>query len=671
MKLKHSLLLLFFAAITMTVSAANQPDGKFKEWGKVTMDELKMTECSFEKKADAMLLLDLGQVYYKRSSTGYLASGKFRIKRTFYQRYKVFSERGTGNADKHLSLRVNNDEDIREIKAVSYNLVAGEIKKTELKQSDIHTTKNGEHQSSISFTVPGVTAGSVFEVGYEREEDVSYILPRWFFSTDLPSAYSSVTIGFLDALVYYIDQHVMVDALTESKAPFTSEIMVRNRSSGVDEPLDGHAITYVGRNLRSYQDEPYVNSSVNYKSWIGFQLVREQEPLNPNAKFIHSFDEFAKQLYDEDLFASDLESDPVPGKLWQSMLKPGMTPEEKTKLVYDYIRSNLEDNGREEFVPSSRNSKVWKDKTGSMTEINMILISALHTFGIRAYPMLVGSRANGEINTKFPILGDYVGVVALVMIDGGQNVILDATEKYLPFGEPGYDRLNTPGWVLQDRNNNFWLKLKEKKTSIETITINADIDDAGVISGTIDILNTNHNAEPLIHMKKAGHNEAISNALKKMIPNATIVSSTDSILIDKCYFSQKVKFTVQPATDNEVNIYLTVPGIYGSSANLFVNQDRDYDVDFGYTDKTILNMKITIPSSYTIDSVFKPVVLRMSDTSVVFINQVEANDGLLVWQQKTDYFKPYYKAAEYPELYDFEKKYFEIRQRPIVLKKKI
>src|SRR6187402_30952 len=79
---------------------AGGPDGLFREWGGVTVEELKMKECNFEKDADAMLIYDLSEVYFdKGMNENDFKSGRFRITTAYYQRYKIFTANGTRKAN--------------------------------------------------------------------------------------------------------------------------------------------------------------------------------------------------------------------------------------------------------------------------------------------------------------------------------------------------------------------------------------------------------------------------------------------------------------------------------------------------------------------------------------------------------------------------------------------
>lgn len=671
MKTVRYTIAILVVVISSLKSRAENTECRFAEWGHVTQDELRMTECAFEKKADAMLLLDLGEVHYRRASEDFTASGYFRINTAYYQRYKIFAQSGAHHTDKKILISTGSTQErLKNIYAVCYNLVNGEITKSILQEADIHRTQLSDGTEQVSFAVPGVVAGSVVEIAYEREEFVTYHLPRWYFTQDIPSAKSSITVGYLDAMIYYVEQHLVGDTLEIHKEPFTSTIMIAPRGSYIQQALTGVRQTYTAYNVESYQDEPFINSSRNYRSWISFQLAMFQQPLPYDKNLVSSFDKLSEQLYTSERFVDGLEVHPIPRKEWMAMLNDNMSKEVLAKTIYEYIRANVTDNGNTGFAPQNSNTKVWKDRTGSQTEINMLLISELRASGIEAYPILVSSRYQGNVNQDYPILNNYEAVDALVMIDGKNAVVLDATEKELPFGEPPLPQVNTTGWVVKGVNEHFWYDIREKRQSLKVVNISAALDEAGTIAGTIDITYTNHDAENLIHRHRAGKKSLISEALKTSLPNINIEAVSDSIVGEKCYYIQKVRFTTAANTDNDGNVYISIANIYGSSTNPFVSRRRVADVDFGYTDRTLINMKLAIPASYTADSILPRAQLRMSDTSASFTNRTEVSDGLVTCAQKLDFSSSFYPARAYPALYEFERGYYDLRQKPLVLHKK-
>ncbi|HEX2683155.1 MAG TPA: hypothetical protein VHL77_04450, partial [Ferruginibacter sp.] len=110
------LFLLF--AIANTFAQKGQP-----AFGKVDKADLLMTDCDFDKGADAMVLIDYGSTYYGRGTVGYSAFKTVYERRT---RIKILKEKGISQADVWIGYYDrNNEERVLKLKAVTYNIDAG------------------------------------------------------------------------------------------------------------------------------------------------------------------------------------------------------------------------------------------------------------------------------------------------------------------------------------------------------------------------------------------------------------------------------------------------------------------------------------------------------------------------------------------------------------------
>ena len=627
-----------------------------------------------------MLLLDLGQIFFQKEDASFYVAGKFLITTSYYERYKILSEKGSDEADFKFQYNTYSRENITNIKASCYNLEDGQIKKIDLKPSDIHTSKLSEHVSEVAFSVPGVKKGSVFEMSYSKTEYLSNSLPTWTFTSSIPSVKSSVTIGFLDAIDYYIDRHILTKNLDEKSVAYSSDIyIVPSQESGRVE-LIGKAVTYTSHDLPAFKTDDFTNSSLNYTSWIGFQLRSIGYPLNRHLNayddridsyILNSFDKLNEYFYGNPFFTGNLQSEPISKKLWEPLINDSMSEEHKTSAIFDLIRSNMACTSSYAFVPASGNNQIWKNKTGSSTEINILLINTLHRAGIKAYPMLVGSRSSGYINRLYPITDKFREIVALVELDNGKKkIVLDASDKFLPLGVTKFDLLNTYGLVLKARGDSYWYPIFDKCANSVNVLINASIDENSRISGEITIASSNYSANRLRRYKANNKEGRISDILKKEIPNATIESVTDTVNFANSRFTQKVKFSAQPLTDNDGNIYISIPMIYGDPTNPFVNSERTSDIDFGFIEKENVVMNLSLPSGYQVDSLVPPIKLIMPDTSISFVYQTGKSETNITLTQKIQYNSSYYKRENYPSFYDFHQKYYDLRQKPIILKKK-
>ena len=661
--------LLSFIILCSLSAIAQEPNGKFDEWGKVTIDDLKVTECSFEKNADAIALLDLGQIFFSKNNPTFYFGSKYLVTSAYYRRYKIFSEKGINKATFKQTLNMGLSEQLKNIRAVCYNLVNGTIQKTELKPADIHKSKLDENHEQVTFTIPGVKQGSVFEINYEREQEVAYTLPLWSFTSDIPTIKSQLTVGFLNPLIYYIDKHVMEGLLSEKSTPFSTEISIPSGAFATRE-IPGIATTYTISNIHSFESEPYINSSRNYRNWICFQLMALASPLNENAQLVNNFKTFIQHVLDDGNFGSLANGPGIPKKYWASLITENMTDEQKAKAIFDFVRANMKWNGFGGIFPGHNAAALWKDKTGSNTEINLLLLSTLKQANLTAYPMLITARANGYINKNFPIMDQYKG--ANVLLDLGNNnfVVMDATEKYLPFGFPSFDQLRTSGLVIRGADDYYWYMIKDKVGNREYTSIKGQIDEEGHITGQISMMYNNYVAQDLIDDRISGKGTAWNEMVKELIPTASIESTKDSFDVDNCRFFINIKFSAQAPTDNDGNLYLSVPTVYGSTASPLVNSERTADVDFGCKSRSDVMMQIRIPDSYVVDSIVPNVSLKMQDSSMSFVYNAEMSNGEVSIRQKMERTATFYSVGTYSALYDFFQKYYAIKQRPVILKRK-
>ncbi len=498
---------------------AQAPDGKFEDWGKVTMDEMKMTECSFDKNADAILLLDLAEVYYIKEEAGFYTTGKFRITTAYYQRFKVLTEKGTDRADFTTRFNSKSREDIKNIKAYSYNLENGEIKKMALQPTDIHYSRVNEYETQVSFSVPSVKKGSVFEIGYDKTQYLSSTLPNWYFTSSVASLKSSITVGFLDAIDYYVNKHIQTNNYEERTTPFTSQIDVPTTGGQMSQELTGNAITYTTYNLPGFAADPYFNSTKNCESWMGFQLRGLKFPLKDNHT-LSTFEKLQDYLYASPNFEKTMDIGGLPKKVWKSILTDGMTEEQKVDAIYKFISSNITASGSGIYPIENTSDNVWLTKTGTISEVNMLLINTLRKADIVAYPMLVGTRTNGYMNTDFPILDQFKKIVVLVSLDyGKKRLVLDASESYPLLGVTEFELLNTEGLVFKNKSDLFWYHISDQSLNNNTsVLIDAALDNSGRMTGEIIISNDYYISDYFKSLKAHNKDGVISDHLKKTYP---------------------------------------------------------------------------------------------------------------------------------------------------------
>ncbi len=162
-------------SIILLLSAVNAfSQNRFSD--NVTLDELSMKTYEKDSTADAVCLFDLGDL---RIDNGTILTIHYRIKilkKTDYSNYAdivIISERNT----------------LQKLQASTYNLINGQIVRSDVKEDGIHHVKDGKNTERITVAMPNVVEGSVIDVSYSLRW-LDYRMIRWEFQRDIPVKWS-------------------------------------------------------------------------------------------------------------------------------------------------------------------------------------------------------------------------------------------------------------------------------------------------------------------------------------------------------------------------------------------------------------------------------------------------------------------------------------------------
>ncbi len=130
-----------FILILLTFTTKAQPKSPgVQPFGIIDTADLKMTQCDFEKDANAMVLFDKGVVTYKY--------GKIRMERQ--KRIKILNEKGKDEANIRIDYYgVHADEQISDVMAETVNLDGKTIKFTAVDKKLIYTETTNKNEKSL------------------------------------------------------------------------------------------------------------------------------------------------------------------------------------------------------------------------------------------------------------------------------------------------------------------------------------------------------------------------------------------------------------------------------------------------------------------------------------------------------------------------------------------
>ena len=648
MKKLSALVIIMFITISLMAQKSKKINGDIPAFGQVEKADLEMKECDFDNKAEAVVLLDEGQLEYV---------SEIEMKRRI--RIKILSDKGLDWANVHLSYRTEkNAQNITNLEAQTYNLDEnGNIVVTKVEKKLVYDKKLNKKYNEKVFAFPEVKVGSIIEYRY-RHSGIGLI--DWYFQRSIPVKYSRFTLDF----------------------PSEVEIQVVPYCSGKYEVKDQSSSSrtvkaYTMSNELAFRDEPFIINEDYYRD----RLETKVSAINVNGRRMSrgvNWVQVIKFLMEDEDFGVQLKKNIPRTADLDEKLKHVITPYEKMKTIYKYVQDNMQWNEYSGIWASDGVKAAWKDKKGTVGEINLILVNLLKDADLKAHPMLVSTHDNGVVNTVDPGTYEYPGfyqfnkVMAFVEIDG-KNYVLDAAQKETPSYLIPSEILMTEGLVIE-KFETFdwgWHTLWNKDLASKSyIVVNGQIDEPGQMKGEATILSYDYARLDRLPTAKKGKDKFIEKYISGTNPGTIIDDLTfENLDSDSLPLLQKIKFT-KPLTSSGEYMYFSANILSGLEKNPFVADNRFSDVFFGVNQSYVIMGNYNIPEGYEFDELPKNIKMIMPDTSITVTRRAQVVENRLSTKVELEFKKPAYPATQYAELEEFYKRLFELLNEQYVIHKK-
>jgi hypothetical protein len=426
----------------------------FESFGVISDEEVKMTRCSFDPDAEAIVLLHEAESYY---------DDEYKLITIHHYRIKLFTDKAVEQASVSLPYwRKEDFEQLRLLKAVTYNYSApGQYKIAEVDKKAVFDRKINERIGELAFSLPEAKKGSILEYSYESIMRHYGGLDEWLFQQELPTVKSSYKLQIVPNTEF---------AYRVEKAK-NWPIVVK------PSPGDGK-IYFEMNNIPGLRDEPYMDARKDYLQRVTFQLSKYQS----NVKYMTNWDELNREMYNHEDFGRLLGKKIDNTEQWIGEVKLYNSDTKKLEAVYNHVRNNMSWNYMYSKFASEGLKKPWEKKNGASGEMNLLLINLLKQAGLEVYPALVSHRKHGLVNKNYPFLDQFNSVVACVKING-LTLFVDAVAKEVPYHMVSAELLNTTAFVIDKKKGSFFDIINDTLMYNETITLNGTLDETGELKG--------------------------------------------------------------------------------------------------------------------------------------------------------------------------------------------
>ena len=642
MHLKKLFLLVLFVFLFSKANAQNF------ELGKVSIEELQEKTHPKDNAAVAAILFKKGKTSYDYSkSNGFIMNTEVQTRIKIYKKegYEWANQKGKyylGNGSK---------ENVTFSDAITYNLVDGKIEKTKLSKEGEFDEVVNRYWGQKKISMPNVQEGSVIEFEYTIKTPYVGSPKDWSFQASIPVNYSEYRTFIPEYYTFNVNYKgfIFPKVTAEKKAKETKT-------------------TYLAENLPAMKEEAYVNNIENYTSSLIQELSLIKYPNQPLKSLSTDWKSVAKTIYDYDDFGLELEKTGYFENDVNAVIAGLNTPEEKVVAIFNFVKATVKWNNYYGYSCNDGVKKAYKDKTGNIAEINLMLTAMLRYAGLTANPVLLSTRSNGV--AVFPNRTAFDYVIAAIETPSGL-VLLDATEKFsLPNVLPLRD-LNWFGRLIRKDGTSTEVSLTPTTLSRETVNMNAVVSKEGFISGKLRKQLTDQEAlafrQKFTVLKEDTYLEELESDNNSIEVNE--YSRENDLDLSKPIVESYAFKDIKDFERINDKIYIAPSLFLGIKENPFKQELREYPVDFGFPVQSKYNITIEIPEGYAVETL--PIGLNIAGVDGIgTFKYVIANTGNKVQIIMTsEISKAIVSADYYQALKEFFQKILDKQNEKIILKK--
>jgi hypothetical protein len=647
--------------------------------GKVSIAELEQKQYPKDTAAVAAILFKKGETKLE-----YFQGEGFKAITEVVMRIKIYKKEGYNWANEEIHF-ISGSSSIKEkvsfSDVITYNLVGGKIEKTKLKGEGEFVEKIDRFWSKKKITLPNVKEGSVLEYRYTLSTNNIGILREFNFQTNIPVDYSEYKTCVPEYFVYntktkgFIELKSNVEKaqksflITSKETSQGAGLTVTKTNFSTDKiEYQETKTTYIAQNMPAMKEEAFVNNIDNYTSSVAQELSMTHYPNETLKPYSTDWNAVVKNIYEYDDFGSELNKTGY----FEDDLKvviAGLTTQDEIILaVLNYMKATVKWNEYYGYSCNDGVKKAYKDKTGNVAEINLMLTAMLRTAGLKANPVLVSTRANGI--SIFPNRGAFNYVIAAVETAQGM-ILLDATNKFstpnvLPFRD-----LNWYGRLIRKDGTSEEVDLMPTKASNDYITMVYAIDVTGKITGKLRRQRTDHNAmsfrSEIENIKEEDYLEKLENENEKIeIADYSRTNEKDvqKPIIEACSFTGTNLCEIIGE-----KMYINPLLFFTGEQNPFKQETREYPIDYGFPFLDKYSINIDIPEGYVVETLPKSTQLNMENDlgSFKFISNASGNKIQLSITRQIN--TPIVSSEYYSMLKDYYQGMIAKQTEKIVLKK--
>ncbi|MEO8108840.1 MAG: DUF3857 and transglutaminase domain-containing protein [Ginsengibacter sp.] len=645
------------------------------KFGKVSPGDFDVNSTLIDSSTNAVVIADVGKSEFIANASDLTFSLAFTEKK----RIKIINKNGFDAATIIIPLYVNDAkvEKLDYLHAYTYNMEGGKVIETKVEKSSVFTERHSKHWLYNKFTFPALKEGSIIEYSYQVKSDFFFNLQPWTFQGEYPVLWSEYRAGIPEFFKYVTlsqgYQPFLVNKVDESLVSFAfvqHDDMGRATADGrftVDGNIDYH--TWIMKDVHALKEEAYTTTLRNSIAKIEFQLNQVWFPHSSPQNYMDTWAKVSDDLMLANEFGVPIErANNWLDKDVDAIVKNETTDGGKAQKIFEYVRDNFTCSDDGMYITTNLKD-VLRNKSGSVADINMLLIAMLRNQKLDANPVILSTRAHGFAHELYPLMDRYNYVIAKV-VTGGKEYYLDGTIKKLKYGSLPSKVYNGQAREITKGQAKPVYFVADSLREADVVFVNITQLDNGQVEGSFNHKLGIYESLQLREKATATTIDDLQKSTQKEYPEDIAVNDLEIDSLKLLNEPVAIKYNLKVKSFNDEDIVYFNPMLTEAiKRNPFAAADRFYPVEMPYTMDNTYNLVMNIPKGYKIDELPKSARVNFNDDEGMFEYLITANDDFIQMRCKLFFKRANFANDDYQTLRDFYSFIIKKEAEQIVFKK--
>ncbi|MGO3181525.1 MAG: transglutaminase domain-containing protein [Aequorivita sp.] len=662
----------------MTLCFLNISVAQKYKFGKVSKEELLQKEHPNDPTADAAVLYREVKTEFQYSEdTGW------NMVTDFFERVKIYNKEGFERANATIDLYKDDGEDkLLGLKGYTYYIDEdGKMKDVKLKNDGIFEEKTTKYLWQTKITMPDVREGCVIEYKYTIRSPFIFNIDEFRFQETIPVDKVKVLFSTPEYFVYKTHQRGWVPYQVNSESKERTimfrqleQMDTRTFGKGIRQ-TETREVTFKEdiytvelENVPALKEEAFVGNLNNYTTALQFEMSYIDVPGSPLKMYATTWEDVSKSIYKIDGFGSEIDRKNYFKNDIDNLLNGVTKPEEKVGKVFSYVLNKMNWNGYNGFYTNKGVKTAYKNGTGNVADINLMLVAMLRHARLDANPVLVSTKKHGI--PLFPTRNGFNYVIAAVDLPQG-TLLLDATNKDAEIGVLKSNILNWQGRLIKKDGISGWVSLSSLVPAVKSAMVNLEISpDMAVIGNAKNRFTGNY-----AFQYRTGYKGLNEDAQRKKIEKSSRQAELSNLHFENLNtpgepVSLDYDFEALDVVEDVAGkLYFSPMAYLATKETPFKSETRQYPIDFGYPMKDRYIINIELPDGYKVESMPENAMFNLGENTGSYRYLISQTGNKIQLSVEFAINQSFIAADEYVNL----KKFYELlvakEQEKVVLSK--